>query len=152
MGTDRVPFKGPYISSVSLAERCIHAHDGGMNHVKYLELAAQVSRLKDDDRTYFHGAVGVRKDGVIVCSANGNPKEPEPRHHAEARVLRKMGKNAGIIYVVRTLSDGTWGMSKPCPDCAKLIKHKNIHTVVYSFGFQDSYVVCTPVGLKYSFE
>lgn len=102
-----------------------------MNHVKYLELAAQVSRLKDDDRTYFHGAVGIRKDGVIVCSANGNPKEPEPRHHAEARVLRKMGKG-GILYVVRTLADGSWAMSKPCTDCMKLIYSHDVKIIGYS--------------------
>jgi tRNA(Arg) A34 adenosine deaminase TadA len=102
-----------------------------LNPIKYLELAAQVSRLKDDDRTYFHGAVGIRKDGVIVASSNGNPKEPEPKHHAEARVLRKLGKG-GILFVVRTLADGTWGDSRPCPRCWARIVSAKVDSVYWS--------------------
>jgi tRNA(Arg) A34 adenosine deaminase TadA len=103
-----------------------------------MELAAQVSRLKDDHRTYFLGAVGLRKDGVIVASANGNPVAPEPKHHAEARVLRKMGKG-GILFVVRTLADGTWGNARPCKDCMPLIKNHGISRVYFSSG-----IVLTP--------
>lgn len=102
-----------------------------MNVRKYLELAAQVSRLKDDDRTYFHGAVGIRKDGVLVCAANGAPKQPTPEHHCEYRLLRKLGKG-GVIFMVRTLSDGTYGNSTPCIDCYKAIKRRKVASVHYT--------------------
>lgn len=102
-----------------------------MNPIKYLELAAKVSRLKDDDRTYFHGAVGIRKDGVVVCASNGNPKYPTPKHHAEARVLRKLGKG-GVLFVVRTLSDGTWGNSIPCTHCLTAMRNKRVQSIYCS--------------------
>lgn len=107
-----------------------------MNPHKYLAIAAQVSRLKDDDRTYYHGAVGIRKDGVIVCASNGNPKEPEPDAHAEARVIRKLGRG-GIVFVVRTLADGTWANSKPCHHCESRLLNKEAVRVYYSTGPND---------------
>ncbi len=102
-----------------------------MNVRKYMELAANVSRLKDDDRTYMHGAVGLRRDGVLVCASNGAPKQPTPEHHCEYRLLRKLGKG-GIIFLVRTLADGTWGNSTPCIDCQKAIIHRKVKAVHYS--------------------
>lgn len=108
-----------------------------MNVFKYLSLAADVSRLKDDGRRFCHGAVGIRKDGVLVCAANGNPKEPEPEHHCEARVLRKLGKG-GIIFLVRTASDGSWRDSKPCPYCQARLKAKDVLKVYYSDGYRWS--------------
>ena len=113
-----------------------------MNHFKYMQLAAQIAVLKDDNRTYRHGAVGIRNDGVIVCSSNGNPTEPQPRHHAEARVLRKMSKN-GTLYVVRVLKDGSWGNSKPCHNCMKRLKSKGIFKVCWSLGWGHSFVEMT---------
>lgn len=107
-----------------------------MNVRKYMELAAQVSRLKDDDRRFFHGAVGLRKDGVLVAAQNGNPKEPEPRHHCEARILRKLGKH-GRIFLVRTMAVGVWADSTPCSDCRIVLKHRSA-TVFFSTG-PDSY-------------
>src|ERR1041385_2360178 len=75
-----------------------------MNIRRYMELAAQVSRLKDDDRVFRHGGVGLRKDGVLVCAQNGCPKEPDPRHHCEYRLSRKLG-HSGVVFLVRTLAD-----------------------------------------------
>jgi len=102
-----------------------------MSDYKYLELAAKVSRVKEDNRRYFHGAVGIRRDGVLVCSANGEPKYPEPRHHAEARVLRKLGRG-GELYVVRTMADGSWANSTPCVHCTKAIVASGVKKVTFS--------------------
>lgn len=102
-----------------------------MNPYKYLELAAKVSRLKDDGRTFFHGAVGLRKDGVIVCAPNGPCPEPTPEMHAERRVLRKLGKG-GIVFVVRTLADGTWAESTPCDGCMNAMRAMKVHTVHFT--------------------
>lgn len=102
-----------------------------MNVRKYLELAANVSRIKDDDRTYFHGAVGLRKDGVLVAAQNGNPKEPSPRHHCEYRVSRKLGRD-GVVFLVRTLANGDWADSTPCKDCENRLVHMGVRSVYYS--------------------
>lgn len=100
---------------------------------KYLELAAYVSRIKGDSRTYFHGAVAERRDGVLVAASNGAPKEPTPRHHCEFRILRKLGRD-GIIYLVRTLADGTWADSTPCIHCEKAIRAHRVNMVHYTTG------------------
>lgn len=107
--------------------------DSCMNVRKYLELAAQVSRLKDDDRTYFLGAVGLRRDGVLVAACNGNPKEPEPEHHAEARLLRKLGKGE-IVFVARTLADGTWANAMPCVHCRLKLYRRGIERICFTTG------------------
>lgn len=106
-----------------------------MNVRKYMELAANVSRLKDDDRTYFHGGVGLRKDGVLVAACNGSPKEPTPKHHCEYRLSRKLG-HGGTVFLVRTLANGTWGNSAPCTDCEKRLIHQRVKCVYYSTGVQ----------------
>jgi hypothetical protein len=104
-----------------------------VNVRKYLELAAQVSRLKDDDRTYFHGAVGLRRDGVLVAACNGNPKFPCPEHHCEFRITRKLGRE-GTIFLVRTLADGTWANTTPCIYCQNRLRYKKVHKVYYTTG------------------
>lgn len=107
-----------------------------MSPSKLLDLAAKVSRLKDDTRTYFHGCVGVRKDGVIVSACNGTAREQQPKHHAEARVLRKMGKG-GTLYVVRTTADGKWADSHPCVECQKRIRSHKVKIVYFSGSTTD---------------
>ncbi len=102
-----------------------------MNPFKYLELAAKVSRLKDDSRTYFHGAVGLRRDGVLVAASNGNPRAPEPKHHCEYRLLRKLGKG-GTVFLVRTLQDGTWADTTPCSHCQNALKARGVKKVYFT--------------------
>ncbi len=102
-----------------------------MNPQKYLELAAKVSRLKDDARTYYHGAVGLRRDGVLVAASNGNPRSPEPKHHCEYRLLRKLGKG-GTVFLVRTLADGTWADTTPCSHCQKAIRSRGVRCVYFT--------------------
>lgn len=104
-----------------------------MNVRKYLDLAAQVSRLKDDQRTYFHGAVGLRRDGVLVAACNGAPKFPCPEHHCEFRITRKLGKG-GVIFLVRTLADGTWADSTPCTHCENRMFQKRVSRCYFSVG------------------
>lgn len=121
-----------------------------MNVQRHLQLAADISRLKDDDRTYFHGAVGIRRDGVLVAAYNGNPKTPTPEAHAEARLLRKLGKG-GIVFVVRTLADGTWADSKPCIHCQKALYARGVRYVYHSTASdlfdRSRYQIRTPEGL-----
>jgi len=102
-----------------------------MSPYKLIELAAQVSRLKDDDRHFCLGAVGVRSDGVIVASYNGHPWEPERKAHAEYRLCRKLDRGS-TVYVARTLADGSYGLAAPCPSCMKSMKSKGIKTVYFT--------------------
>lgn len=102
-----------------------------MSPYKLIELAAQISRLKDDDRHFCLGAVGVRKDGVIVASCNGNPKEPDRRHHAEYRLSRKLDRGS-TVYVARTLADGSMAMARPCIHCWKALQSKGVERVYWT--------------------
>lgn len=113
-----------------------------MNPMKLLEIAASVSRLKKDSRTYFHGAVCVRNDGVLVAAQNGAPKFPDRMHHSEYRVLRKAGLYS-VMYVARTLADGTWADSSPCTSCRKAIKSAKVSSVYYTEG-PGTYRVWSP--------
>lgn len=102
----------------------------------YLDLAAKVSREKEDGRTYYHGAVGLRNDGVMVCASNGNPKFPTPEHHCEFRILRKLGRK-GVIFLARTLADGRWANSEPCPQCQSRLRNSMIKIIYYTVGIDD---------------
>jgi hypothetical protein len=102
-------------------------------HDRMLDLAARMSRSKKDDRRFFLGAIGVRKDGTLVCAYNGAPKEPTPEHHCERRLCRKLDKGA-VVYLARTLANGTWADSAPCPDCRVAMRSKGVTRVYYTSG------------------
>jgi hypothetical protein len=102
-----------------------------VNPVKYLKLAADVSRLKDDHRTYFLGGIGIRRDGVLVAACNGNPRFPTPAHHCEYRLARKLGKQ-GVVFLARTSALGTWCMAKPCKDCQGRLRASMVRKVYYT--------------------
>jgi len=110
--------------------------------VRLLNIASEVSRIKVDSRTYYHGAVGHRQDDTLVCAYNGAPKEPTPQHHCEARLLRKLG-GYGTVYLVRTLADGTWADSTPCIHCQKLMRSHHVQTCFYTVG-PNEYLAWVP--------
>lgn len=94
-------------------------------HKDMLSIAAKLARSKNDDRRFCLGGIGIRKDGVIVQAVNGNPKEPEPKHHCESRLCRKLDKGS-IVYVARTLFDGTWANSMPCKGCRMAMRNRGV--------------------------
>lgn len=98
-----------------------------------LKEAALVSRHKDDDRRFFIGAIAIRADGTKVTSCNGNPKEPTREHHCEYRLSRKVDRGA-TVFVCRTLADGSIGLSRPCHNCAKVLRFKGVREVYYSIS------------------
>lgn len=102
-----------------------------MSPRKLLHIAAEVSRLKDDGRCFYLGAVALRKDGVLVSAFNGMQPEPNPRHHSESRLCRKLDKGA-TVYVSRTTADGEWANSKPCPDCERAMRSARVVKVYYT--------------------
>lgn len=53
--------------------------------------------------------------------------------HAEVAALRQIKDPRGVtLYVVRVRPDGTSGLSRPCPQCAKYISELGIKKVIYS--------------------
>lgn len=106
---------------------------------QYLRVAANIARKKKDQRTFFLGAVGIRKDGVIVQSFNAPSFQPSPCGHAEARLVRKLDVGA-TVYVARIKADGTFGSAKPCHNCQKVLKQKGVKKVYYSID-DESYGV-----------
>lgn len=101
--------------------------------IKMLHEAVIVSCQRHDDRNFRVGAIAIRGDGAIVKAYNGAPKFPMPEHHAEGRLCRKLDCGA-IVYVARVTKDGKWAMSKPCPDCERLLRCYRAKKVYYTIA------------------
>ncbi len=99
-------------------------------------MAAVISRLKDDKRTFFIGTVGIRRDDKVVSAYNGNQRYPDPKHHAEFRLSRKLTPGS-VVYVSRTRCDGTWALAKPCKDCHVRLVNFGIERVYYTIGEKE---------------
>lgn len=102
-----------------------------MNHLHILRLAALVGARKRDRRTYFIGAIGFRKDGTIVTAYNGNPERPSPLHHCEKRLCRKLDKGS-VVYVGRSIADGTMTCARPCQRCMLALYKSGVKRVYWS--------------------
>lgn len=97
-------------------------------------MIAKLASSKEDERSFLLGAVGIRKDGVMVQATNGPSRLPCRQAHAEARLCRKLTPGS-IVYVVRVrLADGKFGMARPCHSCQKILKSKGIKKVYYSIN------------------
>lgn len=120
----------------------------------YLDMAKEIA-IPDknnpikDQRSFWHGCVGIRNDGTIVRGKNGAASIQDgyyhmiPGAHAEGRVLRKLGKN-GTLYVARvSRRTGEYVMSRPCDMCRVRIKSFGVKKVYYSIN-QNQYGVWDP--------
>lgn len=97
-------------------------------------MIARLALSKNDERSFLLGAVGIRKDGVMVQAINGPSRMPCRLAHAEARLCRKLTPGS-VVYVVRVrLADGEFGMARPCQSCQKILKSKGIRKVYYSIN------------------
>lgn len=103
-----------------------------LNIEKYLNLAADVAIIKDDERTFYLGAVGLRSDGVVVAASNVPAAWPVPTHHAEARLCRKLDRWT-TVFVARVNSSG-WALARPCPNCQSRLRRKKVLRVYYTIG------------------
>ena len=100
---------------------------------RMLEEAVSIANHRDDDRNFRVGAIAIRADGVAVRAYNGRPDFPEPQHHAEARLCRKLDRGA-VVFVGRTTKDGQWALSKPCQDCHQALQRSGAERVYYTVG------------------
>lgn len=98
----------------------------------FFDLAAKVADAKDDGRSFKLGAVGYRKDGVIVASPNAPCPVPERQAHAEYRVAKKLDYSS-VVYIVRILrANGSRALARPCPDCQRMLISKRVKKVYYT--------------------
>ena len=84
-----------------------------------------------DIRTFFLGAVGIRKDGVLVTSRNVASREVALSHHAEARLTRKLTPDSEV-WVARVRKNGEWAMARPCESCQKRLRTSGVKRVTYT--------------------
>lgn len=82
-------------------------------------------------------ALAVRKDGALVRSINLPTKDPNPRVHAESRVMLKAGWGS-TVYVARVLRNGIPALSRPCADCERLMRARGVKKVYYTID-NDEY-------------
>jgi cytidine deaminase len=111
--------------------------------LKMLEAAAKIAMPTNDDfdvRSFLLGAIGIRKDGAMVCSKNGAVMDSTSMDnwhsiagsHAEARLVRKLGKG-GVVFISRVArKDGCLAMAKPCSTCSNILKFAKVKKVIYS--------------------
>lgn len=114
----------------------------------YFKAAKAVSELSDHKHKI--GCVVVDKHRIISSGHNSNTKchalqakLDMERHgcwcpgklHAETAALlalRGQDLSRASIYIYREHKDGTYGMSKPCPSCEKLIRQAGIRHIYYT--------------------
>lgn len=99
----------------------------------FLNQAAHYSRRYDDNRTFFVGAIGIRKDGAKVMSRNSTAEMISPNLHAEAKLAKKLDVGA-VVYVARFRKDWTWGNARPCRSCRAILRAKGVKKVYYTVG------------------
>lgn len=126
-----------------------------MNHIDYFEMAADAAMIdKENERNFWIGSIGLRRDGAIVSARNGavfstqaSKFELIPSSHAEGRILNKMDRG-GTIYVARIAKlTRQYAMAAPCPMCQIRIKSFMIERVYYTINANQ--YGCWYVGKDY---
>lgn len=106
-----------------------------------LDLVIELSRLSNCRRAKH--AASVYKGGRLLASGLNKTKtnnkwingwEGRPASvHAEIAALNQIEDARGcVLYVARTLKDGTPSMSKPCQDCETEIIRRGVKKVCYT--------------------
>jgi cytidine deaminase len=92
------------------------------------------SHSRRDNRSFLLGAVGLRKDGVLVTARNIAATDVTPEAHAEARLCRKMTHDS-IVWVARVgRADSSWALARPCDSCRRRMKSAGVRKVVYTIA------------------
>lgn len=98
---------------------------------KHLNAAAKFGS-RGDYRSYYIGAMAIRKDGPILFSRNSFSNFPNAEAHAEFRICRKIDVGA-IVFVARTSPQG-WLLAKPCNSCMFQLKIHGVSKVYYTIS------------------
>lgn len=118
-----------------------------MDIKRFFKLAADIATSKDDLRSFKIGAVGIRSDEVIVCSANGpvqmNDDICKSRYapaHAEARLSSKLDVNS-VVFVARVRAlDNKLALARPCSNCLPTLIGRGVKKIYYTI-YDDCYGV-----------
>lgn len=104
-------------------------------------MAAQRAAKNRDRRTFYVGAIGIRRDGTLVSSWNGSSRLPDRNAHAEYRLASKLDHGA-IVYVAR-IKTGDWslGLAKPCLACQKVLRSRKVKKIYYSIDENEYGVI-----------
>ena len=100
----------------------------------YFEKARELAIAKQDNKSFILGAVGIRRDGAVVYAVNSISQEPNRLLHCEYRICRKIDQGSTIYLVRVRLLNGEYAMSKPCPDCEKVLKSRRVKRVYYTIS------------------
>ncbi len=101
----------------------------------FLEQAIEYARKRDDSRTFLVAAIGIRADGAVVRARNESVGIPQRCAHAEARLVKKLGRAAEVVYIARYRpGTGDWGIAKPCHNCERVLRWAKVKKVVYTSG------------------
>lgn len=86
---------------------------------------------------YRIAAVGLRADGTTVVSKSGGwPGQYLPATHAEARLSNKLTPGS-VVYVARTLKNGSIALAKPCIACQNSLRHRGVERVYYTIAAHE---------------
>lgn len=118
-----------------------------MNVWKFFEMAKKAAQLRDDQRAFQFGAIGLRDDGIIVAACNGcvvldknDRRGFFPKCHAEFRICRKLDKNSTVFVARIALIDGKYKNAKPCKTCQNAMRTRGVTKVYYTIS-DDEYGV-----------
>ena len=110
---------------------------------KYFNVAKKAAKLgssKDASKKYKIGAVGIRKDGIIVTSSNISTKHPNKLAHAEARLVKKLDMGA-VVYIVRIDSNGCFKLARPCSACFRKLYNNGVLKCFYTINNKEYGVI-----------
>lgn len=116
-----------------------------MHDIQNMLLAAK--EASSNPTKFKFGCVAVDSSHRVIASAQNNPIKSHPRQkyyaikagkpeniylHAEIQALVRCRADPYALYVVRLLSDGGFGISKPCPICREAMKSAGVKKVCYT--------------------
>jgi hypothetical protein len=111
--------------------------------LKLIEMAAKIAlpTNENDERAFWLGSVGIRKDGALVSARNGAVRcldsgdyQLIPSSHSEWRLCSKLGKY-GTVFVARVAKrDGCLAMARPCPTCQIRLRSLKVERAYYSIN------------------
>lgn len=105
-----------------------------MKYDRYIEMAREEA-LKACHTKFRHGCVLIKNGKVIGTGKNKDTHRIKWRtEHAEEAVIRANPKECfgATLIVIRIKADCTYGLSKPCSRCQKIIEKYGIATTYYS--------------------
>lgn len=115
--------------------------------LNFFEIAARTATSKDDRRSFFLGAIGIRNDGVMVRSLNSPTENKNRMAHAECKLCRKLDYYAEV-YVARVRMDTyKFAMARPCSACYKTLKTKKVKKIFYTIN-ENQYGILNLISNK----